>query len=189
MKRKSVYDRVFIHEGTDCIVDVNYKICESYLLSVNKPNCGLWGSTYTPGEKYLSAWDKFNKINLVKAITGKYVFFKLKEEAKILELDKLEDYEDKYVEKSMLKRRDTIAEKLKELDFSDKEKAYSFLMDYYTASISLGSALKWKEILEDFDGIYLPESHVSQFSMWDVESIVILNTNKIDVIDKNDVAI
>ena len=189
MNNKNIYEKIFIHQGNDHIINMNYDMCLRYSSVTNKPSSGLWASTYTPGQKFLSAWDQFNKTNAIKRNSHKYVLFKLDENTKILELDKLDSIYQEYVDPQSIRELNEIeikSQKLNSMTKNDNRDDFEkLLFDYLNATAMLRLNLNWPKIIKEFDGVYLPEGYIQFFRMWDVESLVLFNTNKIKIL-KND---
>lgn len=176
-KVNDIYNKIFIHQGTDELEQRSYKGHITRITVANKPD-GLWASTYTSDSKYLSAWDKFNSLNAVKSYNGKYILFKLKRCAKVLQLD---DIPEEYLLVSTEKTFKEATNRFYEI-ISERYPTKEELMEYYSAGFLYGPKVNWLKVIKSYDAVYLPESEVPLFGSWDVESIVIFN---LDIIDTN----
>lgn len=119
---------------------------------LNKPIGGLWASSYTPNNKYVSEWHNF----LVKEMGKNPSFgtvFKLKKDAKVYQIHTLEDLIKLPFKKSTWRE---------ELDFEKIQILYD--------GIYLSNEGQWNTRLTQPYNLY----------GWDVESLLILNYDCID---------
>lgn len=130
-----------------------------------KPSGGIWASTYTPNDKYLSEWHEFCCENFWSSISENAVVFNLKTEAKIYTIDNMEDLV-RFTEKYEFKGPIPEIFSIKCYDFERAAKNYD--------AIHLTSKGQWET--------RMPMDYtLPNFNGWDVESILIMN---FDVIGK-----
>lgn len=134
---------------------------------MNKPNGGLWASTYTPHDLYMSDWHSWCAGAEFRYYNNKpYTLFKLKSDASIFILDSLSQME--------ILERDYLT-----------EPALPFLEGKFFSSF-----IDFNKLSKDYDGFYLSLDasvnfrldfdHVS-FASWDCESLLLFNANSIDL--------
>lgn len=143
---------------------------------INKPDGCLWGSTLTTDELYLSDWLCFSITGFEPEVAMKYnegIVFNLKDNARILTLQSIEDY----------------------ISLPDKY----FIDGVWGAQYEIlkKKVLNWESISEDYDAFHLTKSAIcsmrmplnqlekngerlSDFYSWDVESWVMFNLDCID---------
>ena len=149
--------------------------------SMNKPPGSLWGSTFTPGEKYCSDWDRWCTANCNPKMYDKYsscaATYKLSDAARLYTIDSLDDW------LSLLRKYPSIDNSFVHMDgvpkvFLDYEKLVNDI-DCIHLTINGNRKTHWLWNTEiDISGQTCSVSHLNS---WDVESWLILNFDAVDL--------
>lgn len=167
---------------------------------MNKPRGGLWGSTYTKDDIFPSDWVKwgiYEEFFKEDTIDCRGVVYSLKNDAKILDIPTIYQFDDRIVDTSTI------------------DQFFESLSKYYTIEIEFKGrydkkyvTCDWEAVAKDYDAIRVPMELIelskyhssvftvnniiyTDFSSWDCESWLIFNFNCIDtnntkLIDFND---
>lgn len=168
LKKKGNKFIEFIHYGSDRF-DPRLMMDQSRtnMTCINKPNAGLWASPVN------SDWgwkDWCESEEFYKSDFSKYFVFRLKNNAKILTIRSLKDW-DKVLNKVFKDHHINILENpFFNIDINERDMIWRYICKKYDAILV---------IMNDNYG----EMHMNfEFNSWDCDSIVVFNSEVVDIV-------